>query len=206
MEAHEAPAPLEGVVPADAEPRDRRDDPASDDDSATGTGGYDLEIEVEPPFDCTPDLYDEGTGNNDFDNATDLALGNILGSNIANITLVLGVAALAIGWTARSAELVLSGDFFVWSLAGNFVQPIFQGGRLRANVDLNKANVDEATALYVQDVLLAFGEVESILASGEILTREEVALVTASEQSSAAQRLADGCPPSSRNLIAPSSS
>jgi ATP-dependent exoDNAse (exonuclease V) beta subunit len=38
VEAHEAPAPLEGVVPADAEPRDRRDDPASDDDSATGTG------------------------------------------------------------------------------------------------------------------------------------------------------------------------
>ena len=92
--------------------------------------------------------------------------------------------------TQELSDLV-DGNFSIWSLAANLLQPIFQGGRLRANVDLNKANVDEATALYVQDVLLAFGEVESILASGEILTREEGALVTASEQSSAAQRLAE---------------
>jgi len=38
LSVDEAPARLEGVVSADAEARDRRADPASDDDSATGTG------------------------------------------------------------------------------------------------------------------------------------------------------------------------
>jgi NodT family efflux transporter outer membrane factor (OMF) lipoprotein len=101
--------------------------------------------------------------------------------------------ALTASGGSASQELsdLVDGNFSVWSLAANLLQPIFQGGRLRANVDLTQARVQEATALYVQDVLVAFGEVESILASGEILTREEAALVTASEQSTAAQRLAE---------------
>jgi NodT family efflux transporter outer membrane factor (OMF) lipoprotein len=102
------------------------------------------------------------------------------------------LALTASGGTAtQELSDLVNGDFSVWSLAANLLQPIFQGGRLKANVDLSKANAEELTALYVQDVLLAFGEVESILASGEILTREERALVTASEQSAAAQRLAE---------------
>jgi NodT family efflux transporter outer membrane factor (OMF) lipoprotein len=95
------------------------------------------------------------------------------------------------GTSTQELSDLVDGDFSVWSLAANLLQPIFQGGRLRANVDLTKANAEAATALYVQNVLLAFGEVESILASEAILTREERALVTASEQSTAAQRLAE---------------
>jgi len=102
------------------------------------------------------------------------------------------LALTASGGTAtQELSDLVDGNFSVWSLAANLLQPIFQGGRLRANVDFTKANAQEATALYVRDVLRAFGEVESILASEEILTREERALVTASEQSVAAQRLAE---------------
>jgi NodT family efflux transporter outer membrane factor (OMF) lipoprotein len=102
------------------------------------------------------------------------------------------LALTASGGTAtQELSDLVDGNFSVWSLAANLLQPIFQGGRLKANVDLTEANAEEVTALYVQDVLLAFGEVESILTSGEILTREERALVTASEQSAAAQRLAE---------------
>jgi multidrug efflux system outer membrane protein len=95
------------------------------------------------------------------------------------------------GTSTQELSDLLSGEFGVWSLAANLFQPIFQGGRLRANVRLKRANADEATALYVQDVLRAYGEVESILASNELLMREERSLAMAADQSHAAQRLAE---------------
>ena len=91
-----------------------------------------------------------------------------------------------------SGELndLLKGDFGVWSLVGNLTQPLLQGGRLRAGVDLAEANREQAVARFAQQVLLACGEVESALGADAYLARQESALRRAAEEAAAARRLA----------------
>jgi outer membrane protein, multidrug efflux system len=86
---------------------------------------------------------------------------------------------------------LLNGDFGVWSLVANVVQPLFQGGRIRGGIDLAKAGSDAALARYVQSALVAFGEVESTLAAEAFLTGQEEAAQQAAEQSLAARSLAE---------------
>ncbi|MFQ5877544.1 MAG: efflux transporter outer membrane subunit [Acidobacteriota bacterium] len=86
---------------------------------------------------------------------------------------------------------LLESDFSVWSLAASLLQPLFQGGRLRAGVDLAEAGYREAAEGYVRALLDAFNEVESALVAEEALARQEAALRVAAEQSSAARALAE---------------
>jgi NodT family efflux transporter outer membrane factor (OMF) lipoprotein len=95
------------------------------------------------------------------------------------------------GSTSKELDDLLDGDFSVWSLAGGLLQPIFQGGRLRAGVDLARSGSEQALAAYANVLLRAFGEVESTLASESILARREKALAVATEQSVAARKLAE---------------
>jgi len=48
----------------------------------------------------------------------------------------------------------------VWSLGASLVQPVFQGGRLDANVEFARANYDATVATYRRVVLTAMQEVE----------------------------------------------
>jgi len=93
----------------------------------------------------------------------------------------------------RSDDLgdLLDGKFSIWTLGANVLQPIFQGGRLIAGIDLAVAEQQEALAAYVQSALFAFAEVESSLAAEQFLARREVALRNAVEQAVAAQGLAE---------------
>ena len=86
---------------------------------------------------------------------------------------------------------LLNGDFGVWSLVANVVQPLFQGGRIRGSIDLAKAGSNAALARYVQSALSAFAEVESALASEGFLAEQQKALGEATEQSLAARKLAE---------------
>ena len=95
------------------------------------------------------------------------------------------------GTTSDSLGDLLDGDFSVWSLAGSLLQPVFQGGRLRAAVDFAESSRDRALALYAQGVLRAFAEVESALAAERLLMAEAAAQATATAQSKAAARLAE---------------
>ncbi len=95
------------------------------------------------------------------------------------------------GSSADSLGNLLDGDFSVWNLAGSLLQPIFQGGRLRAAVDFVEAGRDRALALYAQSVLRAFAEVESALAAERLLAAEEAAQAIAAEESNAAVGLAE---------------
>ncbi len=85
---------------------------------------------------------------------------------------------------------LLDSDFSVWSLAGNLLQPLFQGGRLRAGVDLAEARLHELAHTYSQSILGAFAEVESALVTERALARQAEALGTAVEQSTSARELA----------------
>jgi NodT family efflux transporter outer membrane factor (OMF) lipoprotein len=92
-----------------------------------------------------------------------------------------------------SAELkdLLNGDFGVWSLVAGLFQPLFEGGRLRANVDLADARTREVLEGYVGTALRAYAEVETALTTDERLVRLEEDLAAASEQAAAARRLAE---------------
>ena len=95
------------------------------------------------------------------------------------------------GTASRKLAELVDGSFGVWSLVGNLVQPIFQGGRLRANVDRTESVSHEALAAYAATALRAYAEVESTLAAETILAERERYLTDAAQQSRAAERLAE---------------
>ena len=82
-------------------------------------------------------------------------------------------------------------DFSVWSLAGGLLQPIFQGGRLRADVERVSALQQAALEQYRQTILRSFAEVELSLAAEELLAEQRGAQETAAENAVASQRLAE---------------
>ncbi len=104
---------------------------------------------------------------------------------LPNITLT-GSA----GTATDALRSLLNGDFSVWSLVGNVVAPLWQGGRLRAQIDRAEARVAEVLASYVNTALVAFSEVETALAAEEHLAARVVHLTTSVEQALAAERLA----------------
>ena len=94
------------------------------------------------------------------------------------------------GVASSSLQDLLDWDRLIWNLFGGITQPIFQGGRIRADIDLSRANEQELLALYAQTVLTAFNEVESSLAAEDFLTRQERALAVSVEEEKAALLLA----------------
>jgi multidrug efflux system outer membrane protein len=95
------------------------------------------------------------------------------------------------GTLTRELADLIDGDFGVWSIAAGLTQPIFQGGRLRANLALSEALADQALAAYAQALLAGFSEVESALYAERSLAAREAALRLAAEQSEAARSLAE---------------
>lgn len=94
-----------------------------------------------------------------------------------------------VGTASNEVRDILNGDFSFWTLAGNLLQPIFQGGRLRANIALTEAVQREAAEAYVASVLQAFTEVESALATREKIARRIAALCRAADAAKSAERV-----------------
>ncbi len=95
------------------------------------------------------------------------------------------------GRTSDVLEDLTDGSFSIWSLVAGLTQPIFQGGRLRAQVAASSAAERDALHAYASAVLGAFAEVEAALVAEETLTRQEAHLGDAVEHAIAATRLAD---------------
>lgn len=95
------------------------------------------------------------------------------------------------GTSSDELKDLVNGDFSVWGLAGNVLQPVFQGGRLVAAVDVAEARREEARLVYIQQALTAFSEVEMALAVERTLMAREAALRSAVEQSVAGRELAE---------------
>jgi multidrug efflux system outer membrane protein len=73
----------------------------------------------------------------------------------------------------RISSSALTGDpFTLWSLGGSVLAPLFDGGRLRAQVRASDARRDQVLAGYEKAVLTAFSEVEDQLAAIESLGRQ----------------------------------
>ncbi len=67
------------------------------------------------------------------------------------------------GAQSTSLASFLNGPATIWSVAGQAVQPVFQGGRIRSNYRLAWARRDEAEFAYRSTVLQAFGDVSNSL-------------------------------------------
>lgn len=85
---------------------------------------------------------------------------------------------------------ILDQDSGAWALGANLLQPIFQGGALRAEVDRRRALRKEALARYTDAVLRAFREVEDILAADALLERRSRSLEDAVTNAAQARDLA----------------
>jgi len=64
------------------------------------------------------------------------------------------------GGESRLFGSLFDAPSLVWSLGASLVQPVFQGGRLDANVEFARANYDATVATYRRVVLTAMQEVE----------------------------------------------
>jgi NodT family efflux transporter outer membrane factor (OMF) lipoprotein len=83
--------------------------------------------------------------------------------------LVLSGAA---GFESSPLGSLLTGTSSFWSIGPALIVNVFDAGRRRAVSDQARAAQDEATAVYRQAVLVAFGEVEDQLAALRILDQE----------------------------------
>jgi NodT family efflux transporter outer membrane factor (OMF) lipoprotein len=64
------------------------------------------------------------------------------------------------GWQSRDLASLLNAPSLFWSLGADALQPIFEGGRNRANLAAAQAAYGQSVANYRQSVLTAFQEVE----------------------------------------------
>ncbi len=73
------------------------------------------------------------------------------------------------GWESRDIGSLLSAPSALWSLGGDVLQPILNGGRNRANLASTRAAYDESVANYRESVLEAFQQVEDGLSGLALL-------------------------------------
>lgn len=97
----------------------------------------------------------------------------------------------ATGTATNQLQDLLNGEVFVWSLIGGLTQPIFNNGRLKAEVRQSEARAREAAALYENAALNAYRQVEVALAADRFLSEQETALDAATRQAIKAQDLAE---------------
>ena len=83
---------------------------------------------------------------------------------------------------SRSEEFgdLLDNRFRTWEISGAITQPLFNGGRIRANIRRSEALKKAAEANYRALALRAFTEVETLLANESFLQQEEEHLQIAS--------------------------
>ncbi|WP_153067298.1 efflux transporter outer membrane subunit [Steroidobacter cummioxidans] len=98
-----------------------------------------------------------------------------VGVAVANFYPRIGLSAL-FGGQAPHIEDVFDRNFNIWQIGGGLAGPIFQGGRLRANYDANKAFWDESIAQYKKTIVGAFREISDALIAQQTLEAQRAAL------------------------------
>ncbi len=82
----------------------------------------------------------------------------------------------AYGTSTEDLSDIFDTDFTVWSIAGRAAQPLLDGKRLRATVQLREAEAEAALANFEQTALTAFREVEEALAADSYQAKRVAAL------------------------------
>ena len=100
--------------------------------------------------------------------------------------------SLTAGGSSVSSELIVLKDTSnpIWSFGGNLIAPLYQGGALRAQVEIRSAEQKQAVAEYARAGQRAFGEVENALAAENALRDRDVILEATIRDSARALELA----------------
>ena len=93
------------------------------------------------------------------------------------------------GTRSEQFHNLMDSDFFIWSVGGNLLQPLFDGGTRLANIDLAKGQARLALADYANTILQAFLEVESALVSETRLHQRQQRLHAAARSANKARQL-----------------
>ncbi len=92
------------------------------------------------------------------------------------------------GFQSTNITNLISAPTAIWSLGGDLLEPVVNGGRNRANLAFTRHTYDETVANYRETVLVAFQQVEDGLTG---LTQLSQAETTQNEAVAAAQRALD---------------
>jgi outer membrane protein TolC len=100
--------------------------------------------------------------------------------------------SLTAGGSSVSSDLIVLKDTSnpIWSLGANLIAPLYQGGALRAQVEIRSAEQQQAVAEYARAGQRAFGEVENALAAENALRDRYKILEAAVRDSARALELA----------------
>ena len=86
---------------------------------------------------------------------------------------------------------VIDPERLAGNIAAGLFQPLFQGGRIRANTKRQRALAESSLLSYVQITLEAFEEAENAIAAENLLAAQESALKLAFEEAAAAEELTE---------------
>jgi outer membrane protein, multidrug efflux system len=76
------------------------------------------------------------------------------------------------GFESADVSTIFNWQSHIWAIAPSISFPIFEGGRLRANLAATEARFRQAVAAYVNQVLVAYGDVEDALTDLHALSDE----------------------------------
>ncbi len=95
------------------------------------------------------------------------------------------------GWESQDIATLMNAPSAFWSIGGDLLQPIVNGGRNRATLAAARAAYDESVANYRQSVLVAFQQVEDGLSGLTLLDQAAKTQQTAVEDSRRALEIAN---------------
>jgi multidrug efflux system outer membrane protein len=93
------------------------------------------------------------------------------------------------GTQSKYRDLLFDDDSFTWSLGGGILQPIFDGGQIRAGIRVQRALMVEAMQKYRDKALTAFREVEDGLSTEASLRLQRDFVLRALDLSTQNQQL-----------------
>ena len=128
------------------------------------------------PFEATPPPIPTGLPSDILERRPDIATSE---RQMAFANAQVGLATTAFyphitlggsgGWESRDIATLMNAPSAFWSLGGDLLQPVLNGGRNRANLAAARAAYDESVANYRQSVLVAFQQVEDGLSGLALL-------------------------------------
>ena len=86
-----------------------------------------------------------------------------VGARRAELFPAISISASLGTQSSNTADLINTVDQWARNLAANITAPIFQGGRIRANIAVAEAQYQQAAAAYTKSVLTAYQEVVAAL-------------------------------------------
>jgi multidrug efflux system outer membrane protein len=96
----------------------------------------------------------------------------------------------ALGFESNELSTLFDRQSQIWSLGASLTQPLFDGGRIRSNIDRARAVHAEILADYHERLLVAFKEVETALAALRVLDLQHESQLRAVNSAERAEQLA----------------